>query len=330
MELCLLRHIVFHKQLVPSRPKGAVSKRETKIMTKVDLKGLLSSQSSNVALVVGNGINRFGAAEANSWDSLLMQIAADCRVSVDAVPRGTTLTEFYDVLNLKTTGRTGDLAAKFCTLMAKWEPLDHHKTVMDWAGRHAVPVLTTNFDDVLSRATGAEFLLPRGQPFSDFYPWNTRFAHELVDDPCAAFGIWHINGMARYKRSIRLGLTDYMGSVQRARGMFYRGDKRLFRDTDKEGWEGASSWLQLVFHKPLLFVGLALEENEVFLRWLLIERARYFRKFPVRYQPAWYVFTHNSRDEREEGKIFFLNAVGVTCVSASDYDEIWRNPGWAG
>lgn len=82
-------------------------------------------------------------------------------------------------------------------------------------------MLTTNFDEVLSAAAEATFLLPRGLPFSDFYPWNARFAHGLVGKPGAGFGIWHINGTARHKRSIRLGLTDYMGSVRQAGKHFF-------------------------------------------------------------------------------------------------------------
>jgi len=293
-----------------------------------DLEALLQAEAGNVALMLGNGINRFGAPGINSWDALLMQIAADRGVALAAVPLGTTLTEFYDVLNLKIAGRTGDLAAEFCKLMAGWRPLDHHRAVTGWSVRHAVPVLTTNFDEVLSAAAGAEFLLPRGLPFSDFYPWNARFAHGLIGKPGAAFGIWHINGMARYKRSIRLGLTDYMGSVQRARGLFYRGDKQLFRAANHGDWEGASGWLDIVFHKPLLFLGLALEENEVFLRWLLIERARYFRKFPDRRQPAWYVSTHDPRNARQAGKHFFLEALGIQIVRASGHEEVWKNAAW--
>lgn len=294
-----------------------------------DLEFLLGAHVGDVALVIGNGINRYGnAASVNSWEALLMEIARDCGVPIGVVPSGTALTEFFDVLNLKRPGKTGDLAAEFCAKMAGWKALEHHKAVIGWADRHGVPVLTTNFEEVLSAAVGARFLMSRQLPFSDFYPWNCRFAHALQDDPCAGFGIWHINGMARYKRSIRLGLADYMGSVQRARVMFYRGDRQLFRPANRQSWEGAASWLHLVFNKPLLFVGLALEENEVFLRWLLIERAKYFRKFENRRQPAWYLYVSNPHDEREAGKHFFLEALGISCVPASDYNEIWGNPGW--
>ncbi|WP_157220413.1 SIR2 family protein [Flavisphingomonas formosensis] len=295
-----------------------------------NLEQLLDEGAGKVALVVGNGINQFDAPPGvNSWNQLLLAIARNCGLDIAAVPPGTTLTEFFDVVDLRTPGRSGDLAAEFCKLMAKWRPLDHHRAIMAWADRHGAPVLTTNFEEVLSVAANCTFRMPRGDGFSDFYPWECRFAHGIVDDPCSAFGIWHINGMARYKRSIRLGLTHYMGSVQRARGWLYRGGKPLFSGKHAKDWPGASTWLQIAFTRPLLFFGLALAENEVFLRWLLIERARYFRKFRALRQPAWYVYVHDPDDEREAGKIFFLEELGITCVRAADYAAIYGNPGWA-
>jgi len=294
-----------------------------------DLEALLAAHAGNLALVIGNGINRYGATATDSWEQLLMTIAKQRGMVLPKVPPGTQYTEFYDVLGLRSPGATSDLAADFCKLMARWEVLDHHRAVTGWAVRHAVPILTTNFEEVLSEAARAQFLGAGLAGFTDYYPWQCRFAHALLDNPCDGFGIWHINGMARYKRSIRLGLADYIGSAQRARMMLHRGGSQLFRAKDPARWEGARTWLHLVFNKPLLFLGLALEENEVFLRWLLIERARYFRKFPERAQPAWFVFTHNPRDAREAGKHFFLEGVGLTCVRAADHDEIWTNPAWS-
>ena len=275
---------------------------------------LLNQERENLALVIGNGINIHGAGDRNSWERLLVQIAHHCAVDVPSVPKGTALTEFYDVLEMKRSSPTADeydqtatlnLQAEFCRLMERWEPLRHHHTIMNWAVRHDVSVLTTNFEEVLSDAAGCAFIKPPELPFTDFYPWSCRFANQLFDDPCDGFGIWHINGMRRYRRSIRLGLSHYMGSVQRAR-----------------------TWVHLIFNKPLLIFGLGLTETEVFLRWLLIERARYFRKFPERAHPAWYVYTHKDDDTSEAGKLFFLEGVGINCVKA-DYDEIYESPSWA-
>lgn len=297
---------------------------------------LLDQRSGGLALVIGNGINIHNTDKMNSWDQLLLRIAHDCAVDVPDVPKGTALTEFYDVLELKRRpkGATDDdqsatlsLQAEFCRLMNDWKPKPHHEAIMGWAMRHEVPVLTTNFEEVLSDAAKCRFHRPSGSPFTDYYPWECRFAHAFHDDPCTGFGIWHINGMRRYRRSIRLGLSHYMGSVQRARTWLHRGDANLFAAKNRVNWEGARSWVHLVFNKPLLIFGLGLGENEVFLRWLLIERARYFRKFPERAHPAWYVYTHDKKDDREDGKLFFLEGIGITCLQV-DYTAIYENAAW--
>ena len=54
---------------------------------------------------------------------------------------------------------------------------------------------------------------------------------------------------------------------------------------DPRAWGGATSWLQVLLHQPLL-----------------IERAKYHRKFKDRAPPAWYVHTAG---EKDLGKLFF-------------------------
>lgn len=63
------------------------------------------------------------------------------------------------------------------------------------------------------------------------------------------------------------------------------------------------------------------------MRWLLIERARYFRKFPERAHCAWYGYTHDKKDDREAGKLFFLEVIGITCLQV-DYAAIYENAAW--
>lgn len=299
-------------------------------LVQVTFEELLRQHANNLALVIGNGINRHGnGGQSNSWDQLLLGIAQDRLQGIKSVPKGAALTEFYDVVELGSLGASGDLQAAFCERMAKWMPLQHHQQIMAWSLRHQIPVLTTNFDDVLSRAAGSLFQFPRDPHFTAHYPWGCHFGPAMLADPCAGFGIWHINGMARYKNSVRLGLTHYMGSVQRARGWLHgSGDEKLFRAKDKRNWRGAATWMHLVFNKPLMFVGLALEENEVFLRWLLIERAKYFKKFEERRQSAWYVYVDDPKDERQAGKLFFLEAMGVKGVRAESYHAIYEHDGW--
>lgn len=58
--------------------------------------------------MIGNGINLHGADDRNSWERLLVQIAHHCAVDVPNVPKGTALTEFYDVLEMKRSRPTAD------------------------------------------------------------------------------------------------------------------------------------------------------------------------------------------------------------------------------
>jgi len=294
------------------------------------LETVLRQHASNLALLVGNGINRHSnSAAVNSWDDLLVDVARDCIPGVREVPPGTALTEFYDVVELKSRTSAGDLQAEFCKSMVDWRPFPHHRRIMGWAVNHGAPVLTTNFDDVLSQAANCEFQFPRDPKFTAFYPWGCHFAQRLLDNPCSDFGIWHINGMARYKTSIRLGLSHYMGSVQRARGWIHgRGDDKLFGAKNRRDWLGARTWVHLVFNKPLLIFGLELAENEVFLRWLLIERAKYFRTFDERPLSAWFVYVNDRSDERQAGKHFFLESIGVRCIEVGSYAELYENKAW--
>ena len=293
------------------------------------LKTLLSRHRSDLALLVGNGINRYGASRgANSWDELLSTLARNhLDPAQKAVPSGISLTEFYDVLELAHSRAVDEpsLQQQFCDLLKSWRPLGQHAYVAAWAQRNSVPVLTTNFENSLGEAVACSLRRMRSDGFTAFYPWESYYGTDDVEDPCARFAIWHVNGMQRYSQSIRLGLSHYMGSVERARSWMHKGSKHLYNADDIKQWPGASTWLQVFLHKPLLIVGLGLSETEVFLRWLLIERAKYFKKLPHRRKPGWYVHV---RGERDQGKLLFLNAVGVEPFSAASFDEIYAETTW--
>jgi hypothetical protein len=244
------------------------------------------------------------------------------------MPAGVTLTEFYDLLALarSSNASVGNLQREFCELMAGWEPHDHHNYIAGWARDAGVPILTTNFDRSLSDGLDCRLHRTSGMKFTDFYPWDSYYAVDELAEACGGFGVWHINGMEHYRRSIRLGLTHYMGSVEKARNWIYKG---LYARRDSVQWPGVDTWLHAVFHKPLIIFGLALEENEVFLRWLLIERARYFLKFPDRRKNAWYVHRPSEREsERGSGKLFFLQAMGIQPFEVEGFDEIYGSNTW--
>ena len=203
-------------------------------------------------------------------------------------------------------------------------------------------MLTTNFDNTLGKALSyytPQRITDPQQKFTDYYPWNSYYGPSDLDDPCSDFGIWHVNGLERYHRSIRLGLLHYMGSVQRVRGWLHGGKRPLFssKDQNSNPWLGSKTWLHIMFNKNLLFFGIGMEENEIFLRWLLIQRERYFQFWErkgdtKRRKHAWYIYT----DERtnkctnectdeciKSGKLFFLERVGVVPIKVCNHDCIY-------
>lgn len=293
---------------------------------------ILNDESLKPALVIGNGINRYNATRAdgnNSWDGMLLELWHKHSRSAQQVsaPQGISLTEFYDALDLTKSSDEINLQKEFCGLMRSWTPKEHHVVISKWAQNHGVPILTTNFEETLSSNIASDITHFDSKSFTDFYPWGSYFSDHKVRDPANEFAIWHINGMQRYSRSIRLGLSHYMGSVERARRLIHKGNEsRLFSGKNVDEWSGYQSWLHVVFNNDLVFIGLGLDTTEVFLRWLLIERAKYFNQFHQRRKRAYFV--HANDEPLPTGQELFLNSVGVQVVHESSYDKLYSTP-WA-
>lgn len=185
------------------------------------------------------------------------------------------------------------------------------------------PILTTNFDTDIEDSVDAKQQILRGKSrqykFTDFYPWNLcNCPDENLNSPQDSFSIWHINGIRTYPRSIRLGLCDYMGCVERARRIIQeKSFSDYFHNVNQEEWSGNNTWLRIIFSKKLFIFGLGLEENEVFLRWLLIQRAKFLYIFNNTIS-GWY-FGNNISD----GKRFFLEQVGFEVYELNDYNILY-------
>lgn len=185
------------------------------------------------------------------------------------------------------------------------------------------PILTTNFDVYIEKSVMANrfILSPKGDQykFTDYYPWNLYYSTNIIDNPLDGFGIWHINGLTDYPRSIKLGLSDYMGCVERVRKMIQsNGLNEFFDGKNRDFWIGSNTWLHVIFNKDLFIFGLALEENEAFLRWLLIQRAKYNQMYQKRLK-GWFI-----GDNISNGKSFFLKQLGFDVIEISDYNKFYQ------
>lgn len=290
-----------------------------------EIKEIIYNNRGNIAFIAGNGINRYpNNPYALSWDDLLMRLWD--RVAIQTLarrPKGISLTEFYDILELENIHEL-QLQKEVAQMLDSWQPSDHHHLITKSISALDAPLLTTNFEETFARTLSCSLMRTEPDGFTDFYPWTTYHAIAGLARPTDGFGIWYINGMIHYHRSIRLGLSHYMGSVQRAHAMLYKAqDEDLHSGENALLWKGAQTWLQILFDKSLFIFGLGLEENETFLRWLLIERMKYYRKHMDRKQKGWYVCRRGHMDI-DAGKRFFLERVGFVIIEVDDYKDIYE------
>lgn len=77
------------------------------------------------------------------------------------------------------------------------------------------------------------------------------------------------------------------------------------------------------FNRSLFICGLGLEWSKVFLRWLLIERARYFRRLSDKKCKGWFLI--NKDEQINFGKKFFLESVGFEIIEMNNYEEMYED-----
>lgn len=295
------------------------------------MRDIIQQFQNDIAFIIGNGINRYTKFEGLlSWEELLKKLWSQySNRNFTVRPKGLALTEFFDLLELYLNEEaitSNKIKKDLCELMSNWKGLQHHKKIVNKIVELNAPLLTLNFDMALLQKEMMKQFYIDSKKFTDYYVWNTYYGFEQLESPTDGFGVWFINGFIQYHRSIRLGLTDYMGSVHRARQMIHKADDgQLFYGKNQYSWSGKDTYLHIIFNKSLMIFGLALEENEVFLRWLLLERAKYYKKYPARKKEGWYVTTFSSRkDSNYTGKKFFLENIGIKVIEVSSYDDIYE------
>lgn len=92
--------------------------------------------------------------------------------------------------------------------------------------------------------------------FTDYYPWQRYYSNP--NEPENHTKIWHIQGDSHYPRSIRLTVEDYVKQYE-----YFEKYDPLNR---KSKYKKSITWLNQFFEKQVFIVGLALEEQEFFLR----------------------------------------------------------------
>jgi hypothetical protein len=322
---------------------------------------ILEKQKSCLGLLIGNGINLVAKTDGGiSWNQLMENLisAATAKFSSHSAAKkrlkrliqsgrnGQTpasLPEVFDIIGATQGIKAGtttesssklNLQSEIANLLAQMKPGPTHKALIDWAERSQVPILTTNYDhclqDALKDRECKRWRFGTGGPISDYYPWDRYYAPRKIRDPLEEFAVWHIHGDRALRRSIRAGLDQYMGMVQRLRKIKQPVAKEVLHGP-KEGQENAPAfhsapWLRIFMGRKLWIQGLAVRTDEVSIRWLLIQRFRYWGRYRPKqcFASGWYI--HISKDDKEpidkERKVFF-ESVGLKVIEISKADKAY-------
>jgi hypothetical protein len=299
------------------------------------LEEILNNQFRTYALIIGNGINR-SATNNESWEDLLFKLWTQYSKNIIGIVNnedffhGISLIEFYDALELAT--KNNKLQKHFCDLMDKWKYNEKHIDVTKWALQKNIPILTTNFETTFHQALTNiapnvieyKYEYEFGFKFTETFPWNLCYKiNSEFKLSNKSFAIWHINGISSYSKSIRLGLSHYMQAVYKARKLIHGDDNAdLFNEKNINNWVGSNTWLNIIFNNDLIIFGLGLDQSEVFLRWLLMQRAAYYIKFPYRKKERFYI--QKKSNKKNMGKEVFLNAIGFKIIEENDYSDIYN------
>jgi hypothetical protein len=293
-------------------------------------KKIISRNSTKLAFLIGNGINRYYNSSACSWEDLLINLWDKHAFGTQSfVPKGIAFTEFYDALELqgyRDKSFPASLRKDVVNQIRAWAGDDKQNLILNKIRSIDAPIMTLNFDALIPQSMSLKPYQLKHFNSNDFYPWDKYYSDSALESAIEGFGVWYINGMLRHQRSIKLGLSHYMGNVDKARPLIQqviaRGPGKI---TPKSAF--ANSWLNILFSKDLFIFGAGLNESEIFLRWMLIQRAKYYRRFPDEKRKGWYVAPLEGTSSSDSGKRFFLQSVGFEVLSVptyeSLYEEIW-------
>ena len=290
------------------------------------------NEKRDLAFILGNGINRFYSNNEDlSWEKLLLNLwnqHASRKLNDKKILKGISFTEFYDAIeiqNFRDKNFDNEIQKNIKHKLISWKPNLEQNKILTKIKRLDVPLMTTNFDDLIPKSLDLEFYKMQTSGFTDYYPWVCYYSNRILRNPTDGFGVWYLNGMIKYHRSIKLGLSHYMGNIERARKMLNNNREDIkFDGKNQNNWSGYSTWMHIIFNRSLFIFGLALEENEIFFRWLLIERAKYFKQFTNRKKDGWYICTKDEQNENFLGKKFFLESIGFQVLELDNFQRLYR------
>lgn len=314
---------------------------------------LEEKEKGRLAFILGNGINRYNPNEL-SWNELIKQVWSDCFEEGISIPSdGISLTELYDMATLNEISKINpedtDLSREIKKVADNiksrirekvkemvCQKIDYHEWLQKRLAKWNVPVLTTNYDTNIESGM-KQFVIPSRhykKRYSDTYLFNVYYADKPIDEAAEEnffrrFAVWHINGRVNHTPSIRIGMSDYMNLLVKTKELLHDKARLYYVGKDQRQWGMKNkeerdydnytfTWLNIFYNSSICINGLALNQDESYLRWLLISRKKYLKRVGLNDVKGWYI-CHPS--DLTEGKRLFLENTGLKVVEFNDYRE---------
>jgi hypothetical protein len=202
-----------------------------------------------------------------------------------------------------------------------FQPNTAHRAVVGFSERNAMPLMTTNFDHALEKVSFCTHFASQKES-TPYYRWRTYHAPARLPLPMNAFGIWHVHGSIRVPSSLRLGLNDYAGAIQRVRPHltpFFNWVSNGKNGTPPDHAKNLlNTWIEIFLTRHPIIVGLNLTPYEMLLRWLLIQRATVHSKAGPNACKGIYI--RPKTDKERVGMNEFLKFCGIEIIDVEDYD----------
>ena len=284
------------------------------------------------AFLIGNGINL--AHGGKDWKSLLKSVIDETLGAgsylADAIGKeGITNTEIQNIIPLEYNRKKGknisvdELMEIVCSNVEEINYESSSVTFLNWIQNAKCDILTTNFDLNIeqylwgSHRTIQSVNKNKSYTSSSSYPWDKFYRNNQDKSQENGCRVWHIHGDILHQKSIILSINRYMHAVKQA-------IKILYNQIDSPDWCGSNTWLDIFFKKPLVIVGLKLDPQELFLRWLLIQRAT---RMTGRNLPPSFYLTRGDLLKEAPGKLKFLNFLGIEVIQFPQ-NSLYNHPIW--
>lgn len=285
----------------------------------------------NCALLLGNGFNRsFYNQTALSWKKLVTNLWNNTHprniITEDYIKnKQLSLTETAEMCEKSFDDIRQSVAEVFSTETLKNEVA---RKFLDFLENKNIPIITTNYDKNIVNELGLsqfythyehdELIDPRFQ-------WGRYYAREeiSINNIRNKFSVWNAHGTIDDSKSICFSLYDYFECGEHACRVLENVYSPFYFAPKERIPQYRNTWIDLFFNKNLCIVGLSLDENEIFLRLLLLLRFKYMKNHlgnPNRFR-GWYIYTKDI--EMPDSKRFFLRSVNICPIKCKSYNAIY-------